>query len=219
MWTKLSRLGPLTGVAFALLTLAGMLTASSPPGASAGGAKVIAFYRANATQAKTSDILIMVGFAFFLVFAGSLRTHLRGTDGAEGLSAVLLAGAAVLTAGAAVFFGADFVLAMMPGTIAPSAAQALNMLALYLILPLSAGGLVFGLAAGVAIARWSPVPRWLGWAVMLIGLALASPALIVGIAALALWAAAVGIVIWRREVKAPAVGSAEGRPGYAAIGG
>ena len=78
------------------------------------------------------------------LFAGSLRTHLRATDGAEGLSAVVLAGAAVLTAGAAVYFGADFVLAMMPATIAPPAAQALNMLALYLVLPLSAGGLVFG---------------------------------------------------------------------------
>jgi hypothetical protein len=218
MWTRLSRLGPLTGVAFSVLAIAGMLIASTPPGASAGGARVLAFYRANGTQARTSDILIVVGFAFFLLFAGSLRTYLRGTDGAEGLSAVLLAGAAVLTTGAAVFFGGDFVLAMMPATITPSAAQALNMLALYMVLPLSAGGLVFGLAAGVAIARWAPLPRWLGWAVILVGITLASPAVIVGIAALALWTATVGILVWRRGVRAAAAGTAEGRPGYAAIG-
>ncbi|MGH3140036.1 MAG: hypothetical protein ACRDQE_09895 [Gaiellales bacterium] len=179
-----------------------MLAASSPPGASAGGAKVIAFYQANTTHAKTSDILITVGFAFFLLFAGSLRTHLRGTAGAEGLSAVLLAGAAVLTAGAAVYFGADFVLAMMPATIDPAAAQALNMLALHLVLPLSAGGLVFGLAAGVAIARWASLPRWLGWTAILIGIALASPALIVGVAALALWTATVSILVFRRATTA-----------------
>ena len=116
MWTRLSRLGPLTGVAFSLLTIAGMAIAKSPPGASAGGAKVLAFYRANGTQAKTADILIVAGFACFLLFAGSLYAYLRRTDGADGLSAVLVAGAAVLTAGAATFFGADFVLAMMPAT-------------------------------------------------------------------------------------------------------
>ena len=31
---------------------------------------MLAFYRANGAQAKTSDILIVVGFAFFLLFAG-----------------------------------------------------------------------------------------------------------------------------------------------------
>ena len=52
MWTRLGRLGPLTGVAFALLAIAGMAIAKSPPGASAGGAKVLAFYRANGTRPR-----------------------------------------------------------------------------------------------------------------------------------------------------------------------
>ena len=115
---------------------------------------------------------------------------------------MLLAGAAVLTAGAAAYFGADFVLAKMPATIAPPAAQALNMLALYLVLPLSAGGLVFAAATGVAIARWASLPRWLGWAVILIGISLASPALILGVVALALWTATVSILVWRRAARA-----------------
>ena len=130
---------------------------------------------------------------------------------------MLLAGAAVLTAGAAVFFGADFVLAMMPATIAPPAAQALNMLALYLVLPLSAGGLVFALAAGVAIVRWASLPRWLGWAVILIGIALASPALILGIVALALWTATVSVLIWRRGAQGIAIDKLDSRSGYAAV--
>jgi len=77
---------------------------------------------------------------------------------------------------------------------------------------------VFGLAAGVAIARWAPLPRWLGWAVILIGIALASPAVIVGIVALALWTATVGILVWRRGARPAPVGTPEGRPGYAAMG-
>jgi hypothetical protein len=214
MWTRLSRLGPLTGVAFSLLAIAGMAIAKSPPGARASGAKVLAFYQANGTRAKTADILIVAGFACFLLFAGSLRTHLRSSDGADGLSAVLMAGAAVLTVGAAVFFGADFVLAMTPATAAPAAAQAINMLALHLVLPLSVGGLVFGLAAGVAIARWASLPRWLGWAVILIGILLASPALIVGIVALALWTAIASVLVWRRGARKAEVGRVEARPDY-----
>jgi hypothetical protein len=214
MWTRLSRLAPLTGVAFALLAVAGMAIANSPPGASASGAKVLAFYRANGTQAETADILIVLGFACFLLFAGSLRTHL----GADGSGAVVVAGAAVLTAGAGSYFGADFVLAMMPATIAPAAAQALNMLALYLVLPLAAGGLVFGLAADVAIARSAVLPRWLGWAVILIGIALASPALILGILALALWTATVSILVWRRAAPEAADNTVEARTGYATVG-
>ena len=217
MWTRLSRLGPLTGVAFALLTIAGMAIAQSPPGASASGARVRAFYQAHGTAATTADILIVAGFACFLLFAGSLRTHLRRTDGAEGLSTTVVAGAAVLTTGAAAYFGADFVLAKMPATIAPPAAQALNMLALYLVLPLSAGGLVFGLAAGVAIVRRTSLPRWLGWAVILIGIVLASPGLILGIVALALWTAAVSVLLWRRGASLAASEPAEARPGYAAV--
>ena len=205
MWTRLSGMGPLIGVAAAVLTVAGMAVAQSPPGAKANGARVAAFYQAHGTAAKTADVLIVAGFACFLLFAGSLRTSLRATDGADGLSTVALAGAAVLTAGAGVYFGADFVLASMPATVAPPAAQALNMLALYLVLPLSAGGLVFGLAAGVAIARWHRLPRWLGWAIILIGIALASPGLILGIVALALWTATASILVWRRASRERAV--------------
>ncbi len=218
MWIRLNRLGSLTGVAFALLTIAGMAIAKSPPGAKASGAEVRAFYQANGTQATTADILIVAGFACFLLFSGSLRTHLRGTDGADGLATTVIAGAAVATGGAAAFFGADFVLAMMPATIAPPAAQALNMLALYLVLPLAAGGLVFGLAAGVAIIRWATLPRWLGWAVIVIGIVLASPGLILGIVALALWTMVVSVLVWRRSGSPTVSEPVEARPGYAAVG-
>jgi hypothetical protein len=218
MWTRLSRLGSLTGVAFALLTIAGMAIAQSPPGASASGVRVLAFYQTHSTAAMTADILIVTGFGFFLLFAGSLRTHLRSQDRAEGPGTTLVAGAAVLTAGAAVYFGSDFVLANMPATIAPPAAQALNMLALYLVLPVAVGGLVFGLAAGVAIIRSACVPRAFGWAVIVVGIALASPGLILGIVALALWTAALSVLVWRHSASRTSADTGEARPGYAAVG-
>ena len=108
------------------------------------GRRVIAFYEAHGSSARTSDYLWMLALVFFLLFAGSLRSYLRRTPAAVALSSVVLAGAAVLTAGGCVYFGFDYALATVPGHLAPAAAQALNVLALKLFLPVSAGGLVFG---------------------------------------------------------------------------
>jgi hypothetical protein len=198
MLERLSRLGPLTGVVFSLLAIAGFATAQKPPGAKADGARVVAFYQAHGTSQKVADLLLMLAFAVFLFFAGALRGHLRRIPAAGGLGAVLLAGAAVLTAGAALFFGCDFALASAPADLAPAAAQALNVLALYLVLPVMAGGFVFGVASGLAILRWAPLPRWLGWVAILIGIGIATPALIGALILLFLWTATVGVLVFRR---------------------
>jgi hypothetical protein len=196
---RLDRLAPLTGVVFAVLALAAFGTASGAPSATASGASVIAFYEAHGSSAKTSDYLWMFALAFFLLFAGSLRGYLRRTPSAATLSSVVLAGAAVLTAGGCVYFGFDFALASVPGHLAPAAAQALNVLALKLFLPVSAGGLVFGIASGLAILRGAPLPNWLGWTALAIGITIATPAGLIGLVAFIFWTATVSILIWKRS--------------------
>ena len=52
---------------------------------------------------------------------------------------------------------------------------------------------------------------------ILIGIPLASPALILGIVALALWTATVSILVWRRAARATAADTLEARPGYTAV--
>ena len=160
---------------------------------------MIAFYEAHGSSAKTSDYLWMFSLAFFLLFAGSLRGYLRRTPSAATLSSVVLAGAAVLTAGGCVYFGFDFALASVPSHLAPAAAQALNVLALKLFLPVSAGGLVFGIASGIAILRGAQLPNWLGWAAIVIGIATATPAGLIGLVAFIFWTATVSILIWKRS--------------------
>jgi hypothetical protein len=159
---------------------------------------VIAFYDAHGSSAQASDYLWMLAFAFLVLFAGSLRTFLRRTPGAEGPSAVVLAGAAVMAAGAGVYFGFDYTLASSSGHLAPAAAQALNVLALKLFLPLSAGGFVLGVASGVAILRAALLPKWLGWVAIAIGIATVTPAGLLGIVALIFWTATVSVLVWRR---------------------
>jgi hypothetical protein len=196
--TQHSRLAPLTGVVYAVLTLVAFATASGAPSSSASGAKVISFYEAHRSSARASDLLWMLGFAFFLLFAGTLRSHLRGSASGDALGAVVLAGASVFAAGAIIYFNFDFSLAVVPQHLAPAAAQTLNVLALNMALAPSAGGFVFGIAAGLALVRGDTLPTWLGWVAIVIGVIAVSPAVVVSLPLFALWAAVVGVLIWRR---------------------
>jgi hypothetical protein len=198
-----SRLAPLTGVVFAVLAVAAFASASGAPSATASGSRVIAFYEAHGSSARTSDYLWMFAFAFFLLFAGSLRNFLRRTPSAKALSSVVLAGAAALTVGATVYFGFDYALATVPSHLDPAAAQALNVLALKLFLPVAGASLVFGLASGLAILRGAELPKWLGWAAISIGIITATPAGLLGVVALIFWTAIVSLLVWKRSTANP----------------
>lgn len=196
---RLNRIAPLTGVVYGVLTLVAFASASGAPSNSASGAKVIAFYESHRASARLSDSLWMLAFAFFVLFAGTLRSHLRRAPSADALSSVVLAGAAVFAAGAAVYFNFDFALAVVPSHLAPAAAQALNVLALNMEFAASVGGFVFGIAAGLAILRGGALPKWLGFTAVLIGLLAITPGLLVALVLFAVWAAIVGVVISRRS--------------------
>jgi hypothetical protein len=200
---RLSRLAPLTGVAFAILAVAAAVSAPGAPSATASGPRAIAFYSDHGSSAQRSDYLWMLAFAFFLLFAGVLRNDLRRAPAAKALSSVLLAGAAALTVGATVYFGFDYALAAVPSHLDPGAAQALNVLALKLFLPVSAAGLVFGIASGLAILRGADLPNWLGWAAIAIRIVIASPAGLVGLFAFVFWTAFASVLVWKRGARNP----------------
>jgi hypothetical protein len=212
MTATISRYGALTGPAAAVAFLGAFAASSSPPAVSAGGAATISFYRTHAGGAHTSDILWTLGLSLLVLFAGTLRTRLRDTAGAEGPATTALAGAAIMAAGGAVYFGCDFALASVPASMTPAAAQAVNLLALQLFLPLAAGILVFGLAIGVALLRTRVLPTWTGWVVIVLALTcLAGPFALV---AMGLWAGVVGVLLARRDptTSAAAVPTAHAQP-------
>ena len=209
MLDRLSRFTPLTGVAFAVLAIVAFGTASGAPKESASGAQVVAFFEAHGTQQQVSDTLWALAVAFFLLFAGSLRAYLRRRPAAEALSSLMLAGAAVVTCGAAVYIGFDYTLATTANHLAPAAAQALNMVALKLILPLVVGLFVFGLASGLAILRGTHLPKWLGWAAIAIGIISVTPIGLVGLGLLILWTPTAGVLVWRRSGSHSALPPAE----------
>jgi hypothetical protein len=200
MMTFPDRTVSLSGIGFAVLGLAAFGTSKAGPGPSSAGGPVIEFYVAHRHAALTSDYLWAVAFVCFLVFAASLRGHLLATARDDVAPTASLLAAAVTTAGATVYFGLDAALATSPGSLAPPAAQALNVLALNMFLPFAVGALTFGLATGVAIMRSRTLPRWLGWSAVLVGLSFASPLGIFAVVLLLLWSAATGWCAYRRPV-------------------
>jgi hypothetical protein len=63
----------------------------------------------------------------------------------------------------------------------------------------SAAVLVFGIASGLAILRGAELPGWLGWAAIAIGIVTATPAGLLGLAALILWTSVVSVLVWKRS--------------------
>ena len=84
---------------------------TNPPGSDASGKEVIAFYSAQGGTQLLGAALLALAFVFF---AGSLRGYLRQTPSLAALSAVVLAGATLETAGQTM--GAGYVWALAQGS-------------------------------------------------------------------------------------------------------
>jgi hypothetical protein len=216
---RLSRLAPLTGVVFAVLFAVVTLTEKETPEAGASGAKVIAFYTANHSNIKSSNTLLALAFLFFLFFAASLRGYLRRTPAAEPLSALVLAASVLMAAGIAILAGIAFSLAENYSEIQPAAAQVLNLLGNELFFPVVMGACVFGIAAGLAILRGARLPKWLGWVIIVLGVASPTPAAEIALFGLVIWIAVVSILIFLRSAPANAAPSADAPGALGASGG
>ena len=199
MLSRWGRWAPLTGVVFVVLVvLGGPIEGGNTPGSKATGAHVIAFFAAHRSRERASAVLLTLAFIVFMFFAGSLRSYLRRTKAAEGLAAVVLAAAAVLAAGQTAGSGVIFALSDAPTHLSAAAAQALNVLSNDMVLTSAAGFSVFGIASGIAILRGAPLPKWLGWVAILIGVVVVTPAEFVAVIALAVWIVIVSILIATR---------------------
>ena len=191
--SRLARFAPLTGVAFALLIPAAFASGTGAPPTSPTAVRDYVSHNGSASQ--VSDNLWMLGLTFLLFFAGSLHATLPAS---RSLATLLVAGAALMAAGAGVYFGSDFTVSRDAQSLSPDAAQAINALALTLVFPLSMGGAVFGIATGLATWPTHALPKWLGAAVFVIGLVLGSPLVLFGLLLLAVWSLIAAILLIRR---------------------
>jgi preprotein translocase subunit YajC len=205
--SRLERLAPLTGVLFAIVIFAGVFTGGETPDAGDSPARVVTYFATHRSEAELSSLLFAIGFLIFLFFAASLRSFLRRTEGAEGLAALALAGAVVMTGGALLASTIEYALAHELHNLTPAGAQILNLLSNEVgLVMLVGGGFVLMVASGLAILRGAPVPRWLGWAAIAIGiLALVLPIAFIALLLLLIWILVTSIFIYRRQAS-PASG-------------
>jgi hypothetical protein len=200
MSDRWGRLAPLTGLIFGVLVVVGIATGGETPEANASAAKVISYYGTHRSEVETSSILFAFVFLFLLLFAAALRSYLRRTPSAEGLSALVLAGGVLMTAGALGSTGVEYGLAHQLHHLGPEAAQTLNFLSQELFLPVLAGAFAFALGSGLAILRGAQLPKWLGWVAIVLAIAvLIPPATFPALGVFAIWSVIVSILMYVRS--------------------
>jgi hypothetical protein len=200
MEDRWARLAPLTGVVFALVVIVAFATSSGEtPKADASTAKVISYFTAHRSTIETSAVLFMVAFLVLLLFAASLRSYLRRTNGAEGLGALALAGAGLMTVGALITGGVEYALAHQLHRLGPESIHTLNVLDNELAIPIVAGAFVFGLASGLAIIRGAELPTWLGWVAIVLGVIAFTPAGLASLLGFVVWSCVVAILMYLRS--------------------
>ena len=210
MVDRLSRYAPLTGVLYAVTAVVGIAVGEETLKSTASGARVILHAEAHRSSLEASNILFAIAFLALLLFAGALRSYLRRTPGNDGLAALVLAGAVVMSVTAIMISGIEYGIVHHAERLSPEMARTLNFLSNEMFVPILAGAFVFGVCSGLAIIRGAGLPAWLGWIAIVLGIVALIPPIgfgaFVGFIA---WSAIVGILMFTRlQSAAPAPAAA-----------
>jgi hypothetical protein len=215
MSNSLRRLAPLTGIPFAILLAYTFFGSPSSPNVKDSGAQVLAHYHAHHGTHLAGDITGGLAIVFFLFFISSLRSYFKEYEGGDGLSLAAYAGGILIAVGGALFTSFDFALVDQRNHLAPQAAQVLNVLSNDAFWPFEIGLVVFAFSIGLAIIATGALPKWLGWVMVVIGVAALSPFGFFGFMVILLWSLIVAILIYRRTAPASA-GTAGASPSLSA---
>ena len=174
-----SRWLPLSGVAFVVLMLVVVVGFSgSTPSTGDPAAEIASFYDEQSVRQGIAAFLLAATVPFLLLFAASLAGRPRANDVAsrEIWRRMLLGGSFILGAIIMVMAMIHFALADGADDVAPAALQALNLLdGNFWVAANPALGVMMLGAAGLLLGVGVRMPRWLGWAALVFGVALFIP--------------------------------------------
>jgi hypothetical protein len=196
--TTLRRFAPLATIVSAGLLFAAFWLGGGTPDVNDSGTKVQAFYADHRTGQLVSMFLLLYGVLLAVFLAAGLRRRLAA-DGRDLLTTAGFGGALLLAAGGGTGAGLTWALSDDPSTLDPAAAQALNAAANSSFILAILGVAVFMLGNGIAIVRSRALPRWLGWAAIVIGVVAATPIGWTAFIAICAWAVVASIVIAVRD--------------------
>jgi len=203
------RLAPLTGLVFVAIVVVVFATGGSTPGDHDTAQQVQAFYGQHHDKHMTLAFIMAISIPFLLFFISILRYELRRAGGTGQLANAAFAGGVLAAAGFGILSVVHLALADAGGsdkTIGTT--QALNVLDNNDFLPMAAGMGVLVLAAGLSTIRHGGLPKWLGWAGVVIGAASFTPAGFFAFLLSGIWVVIVSILLTlgrRSAAPAPAV--------------
>ena len=154
----------------------------------------------------TSAMLLTLSAVIFLFFLGSLGQALEQGDRgmASMLPAVARAGGAVAAVGMLVLAGISFTLGDAAGSLDPGSVQTLNALNDDLFFPLVGGTATLLFATGLAMIGRRTLPRWLGLAALVVGLAVLTPLGPVAFMGFMAWVLVASVVLASRGARSAA---------------
>ena len=207
MNTRLVRLAPLAGIAFAVLTVLGNGSIGKFPDGDTPVAKLIPFYAAHHGGIARGGLLLYWAALFLAVFAAAVWVRIRSIALHPLISGTALLGAAVTVAsqldGAGIYSTLGFI--GSKHSVTPAALQAWHING-------AGGGLVSGdgglaillLAVAAAGIAGRAFPRWLAWTALPLGLLQLTPIGYQAEVVFWLWAAIAGAYMAVRPAAAQA---------------
>ena len=179
-------LGPLAGIGFIVLVIIGFAISGEPPDAESAPDEIVNHYLDNKDAIEAGSFIGVAALILFLFFANHLR-RLFAAAGEAPLSATILVGAAILAVGVAIDGTIQIALAEAADDIEATSVQTLQALWDNDFLPMALGTLLFAISAGVSTLQTGALPKWLGWAALVLAVIGFTPAGFVAFLGMGVW--------------------------------
>lgn len=199
------RWAPLTGAAFLVVAILAFAIGGEPPEADNSAEEIVSHYVDNKDSVIFGAVLATFASALLVYFGATLSAVLRAADRGPGiLSAVVLAGAAIMAVGIAIDSTILFALAEGAEEIEPASVETLQALWDNDFLPIALGTVLFLSASGLGILRTGVLPKWLGWIAVALAVIGLTPLGFVAFIGGAIWILITSIMLTMRARSAPA---------------
>jgi len=199
-------IGPLCGVLFVVVAVVCFALTGEGKDPSENSAEEIAsYYQDNDTENQLAAFLLGGAAILLLFFAGWLRSVLRAAEG-EGGSLASVSFGALLVIAAGLSVGATIHLALVDfvDDVDPTVTAAINTIDYSFFIPFAVGMSAFLLSLGIAAVRHGALPKWLGWAAIVLGIIAFTPAGFLGFLGGLVLIAVIGVIgIMRARSEAP----------------
>ena len=192
----------LCGVAAALLIPLGIIVlGGNAPKDDASADKVVSYYRGHLNSNRVAALMVTIAAVLLVLFAARLWEVLRADGrGTPVFPLAAFGGGLVASAGLVVSASLHFALVQAADRQFPAVAQALNVLDNNDFFAILGGFAALFLASGIATVLRPVLPRWLGWAAIVIAiLSLAGPIGFIGFLLGLVWTLVVGILLFVRQ--------------------